>query len=110
MAETFKNASNDNVSSVSAETLYTAPASTTGIVLGVAVANKSANTVAATLTFLDDSAGTSTQMLPAVQIPGNTTLEILAGQKYILEAGDSITALADTANSIDITMGVLELS
>jgi len=109
MAEVFKNASLVNVSDSSAQTLYTA-SSVTGIVLGVALANKSANTVGITLNFNDSSASTSTEMLSNVQIPGNTTLEVLAGQKYILEDGDSLSAQSDTASSIDITMGVLELS
>lgn len=110
MAETFKNASLVDVNNASADTLYTAPVATTSIVLGVAIANKSANTVGVTLNFTDTSASTTTQMIPDVQIPGNTTLEVLAGQKYILETGDVMTAQSDTASSIDITMGVLELS
>ena len=110
MAEVFKNASKVSVSNSSADTIYTAPSSTTSIVLGVAIANKTSNTVALTLSFTDSSASTTTQMIPAVQIPGNTTMEVLAGQKYILETGDSLKALADTATAIDITMGVLELS
>ena len=110
MAEVFKNASLVDVDNSSADTLYTAPSATTSIVLGVAIANKSSNTVGLKLSFTDSSASTTTEMIPNVQIPGNTTLEVLAGQKYILETGDSLTALADTASSIDITMGVLELS
>lgn len=108
--ESFKNASKVSVSNSSADTLYTAPSLTTSIVLGVAIANKTSNVVAVTLSFTDTSASTTTQMIPAVQIPANTTLEVLAGQKYILEAGDSLTALASTGSAIDITMGVLELS
>lgn len=110
MAEVFKNASKADVSTGSADTLYTAPAATTSIVLGAAIANKSSNTVGVTLKFVDTSAGSTTQMIPNVQIPGNTTLEILAGQKYILETGDSLTVQADAGTSIDITLGVLELS
>ena len=110
MAEVFKNASVVDVSDSSANTLYTAPASTTSIVLGAAIANKSGNTVAVTMSFNDTSGSKTTQMIPSVQIPANTTLEVLAGQKYILETGDSLTVLADTASSIDITLGVLELS
>lgn len=110
MAEVFKNASKVDVSTGSADTLYTAPASTTSIVLGAALANKSGNTVAVTLSFTDTSAGTTSQMIPAVQIPPNTTLEVLAGQKYILETGDTLKVQADTASSIDVTLGVLELS
>ncbi len=109
MANTFKSASVSNVGT-SAGTFYTCGAGKTTVVLGAAVANKSGNIVAVTLNFVDSSASVTTQLLPAVQIPPNTTLEVLAGQKYILEAGDYLTALADTASSIDITMGIMEIS
>lgn len=110
MANTFKNASLTDVTNGSAENLYTTPVGTTTVVLGAAIANKSPNTVSVTLSFSDDSAGTFTDLISGVQIPGNTTLEVLAGQKYILEPSDSLLAAADTADSIDITMGVMEIS
>ena len=110
MAETFKNANLKDVSDTSADTLYTAPASTTSIVLGAAIANKSGNSVGVTLTFSDVSGGNDSALLSGVQIPPNTTLEVFAGQKYILETGDYLTALSDTASAIDVTLSVLELS
>lgn len=110
MAETFKNASLQNVSNSSAQTLYTAPSATSTIVLGAALANKTGNTISATLNFVDSSATTTTKMLSAVQIPPNTTLEVFSGQKYVLETGDSLTALASAGTSLDITLAVLELS
>lgn len=110
MANNFKNASLQNVSASSAATLYTAPSATTSIVLGAALSNKSANTITATITFTDTSALTTTTILPAVQIPPNTTLEVFAGQKYVLEATDQLKALSSIANSLDVFLSVLELS
>jgi len=112
MAETFKNAIIADVSgdSASPDTLYTAPGSTTSIILGVAIANKTSNSRNCTLTFTDTSASSTTEMLGDVGIPGNTTLEVLAGQKYILETGDILKAYSDADSSIDITAGILELS
>ena len=110
MAETFKNASLVNVNNSADATLYTAPSGATSIVLGVAIANKTANEVTAKIKFTDTSASTTTELLSDVGIPGNTTLEVLAGQKYILEAGDTLEARAGTASALDITLGVLELT
>jgi len=110
MAEIFKNASLQNVSNSSAATLYTVPASTTAIVLGAALANKTSNNITATLRFVDTSASTTTQMLSGVQIPPNTTLEVFAGQKYVLETGDQLTVLSSAASALDVTLAVLELS
>lgn len=110
MAEVFKNASLQNVVDTTDTTIYTAPASTTTIVLGVAIANKTGSEVTAKVKFTDSSASTTTELLSDVAIPGNTTLEVLAGQKYILETGDSLSARSGTASALDITLGVLELS
>jgi hypothetical protein len=110
MAETFKNANISSVSNGAADTLYTAPAGATCIILGAAVANKTGNSVGITLTFNDTSSGVNSDLLSTVQIPANTTLEVFAGQKYVLETGDSLTALSDTASAVDITLSVLELT
>jgi len=110
MAETFKNASLVNVNNSADATLYTAPSGATSIVLGVAIANKTANEVTAKIKFTDTSASTTTELLSDVGIPGNTTLEVLAGQKYILEAGDVLAARAGAATALDVTVGILELT
>jgi len=111
MAEVFKNASVANVGTSSANTIYTAPSSTTSIVLGAAIANKSDTTsVGVTVYFYDSSANTTTRLLSEVQIPVLTTLEVLAGQKYVLEDSDYISVQSDTASAVDITVGLLEIS
>ena len=90
MENTFKNASIASVPTngfSSGGTLYTCPASTQTVVLGLAIANKPTNAVSVQVQFTDSSASNATfQLLENVSIPANTTLETLAGQKYILEA------------------------
>ena len=59
--------------------------------------------------FQDTSASNATfQLLENVSIPANTTLETLAGQKYILEATDILKVKAGTASAIDVVMGLME--
>ena len=110
MANTFKNAALANVSNGSYDTLYTAPSATTTVVLGVALANKSSAGITATLQFIDTSAGTTHQLLHGVTIPGNTTLEVLAGQKYILETGDLLKVQADATSALDVVLGIMEIT
>ena len=110
MANTFKNAALADVDSTAYDTLYTCPSATTTIVLGVAIANKTAQAVNITVQFNDDSANTSHQLLEQVDIPGRTTLEVLAGQKYVLEAADTLTCKAGANTSIDVTMGLMEIT
>ena len=108
MANTFKNAALANVSNGSYATLYTCPSGTQTVVLGLAVANKTTNAVTVQVQFRDTSATADFQLLENVSIPANTTLETLAGQKYILEAGDILKVKAGTGSALDVVMGLME--
>jgi len=108
MANTFKNAALANVSSGSYDTLYTAPAATQVVVLGLAIANKTTSAVTVKVQFTDSSASTTHQLLEDVSIPANTTLETLAGQKYILEAADILKVQAGTGSALDVVLGIME--
>jgi len=108
MANTFKNAALADVSTGSYDTLYTAPASTQVVVLGLAIANKTTSAVTVKVQFTDTSAATTHQLLEDVSIPANTTLETLAGQKYILEATDVLKVQAGTGSALDVVLGIME--
>ena len=108
MANTFKNAALANVSNSSYQTLYTSPASTQTVILGLAIANKTTNAVTVQVQFTDTSASTTFQLLENVSIPANTTLETLAGQKYILEATDILKVKAGTGSAVDVVLGFME--
>ena len=56
MANTFKNASLVSVNHAALATLYTCPAATTGIILGLALTNKTDNSVNASVQLTDTSA------------------------------------------------------
>ena len=111
MANTFKNAIKSNVNNGSYHSLYTAPSSSgnTAIILGLALANKTTSAVTVKVQITDTSASNATiQLLEDVSIPANTTLEVLGGQKYILETGDVLKVRAGTATAIDAFLGVME--
>lgn len=111
MANTFKNASLSNVNHAAYATLYTCPTSTTAIILGIAIANKSAAAVTVKVQMTDSSDSNATRMLlNDVSIPGNTTLEVLAGQKYVLEASDILKIQAGTASSLDAVLGLMQIT
>ena len=108
MANTFKNAGLANVSNSSYQTLYTAPSATQPVILGLAIANTTTNAVTVQVQFRDGSASADFQLLENVSIPANTTLETLAGQKYILEATDLLKVKAGTGSAIDVVLGFME--
>lgn len=107
MANTFKNAHSANVAT-SYATIYTATGVTT-VILGMSLCNKSAATITASVQ-MQDAGSAARVMLNDVSIPAGSTLEVLSGQKYILENTDTIQAKASAANALDVVMGVMEIS
>ena len=110
MANTFKNASLVSVNHAALATLYTCPGSTTGIILGLALTNKTDNSVNATVQLTDTSASITPLLLNEVTIPANTTLEVFAGQKYVLETGDILKVQASVATSLDAVLGLMQIT
>ena len=108
MANTFKNAIKSNVNNGSYHPLYTAPSSTTSIILGLALANKTTSAVTVKVQITDAAPSGTIQLLEDVSIPANTTLEVLGGQKYVLEAEDILKIQAGTGTAIDAFLGVME--
>ena len=115
MANTFKNASSKSVDHSAFEILYTCPSATTAIILGLAITNKTDNSVTASVQFIDSSASGSAAdkerlLLNEVSIPANTTLEVFAGQKYVLETGDILKVQASAATSLDAVLGLMQIT
>ncbi|MBV30872.1 MAG: hypothetical protein CL504_09575 [Actinobacteria bacterium] len=111
MANTFKNAFAADVNHAAYVDLYTAPSSTTTVILGLAICNKTATAVDATVQIQDTSASNADfQVLDTVSIPARTTLEVLAGQKYILETTDVLRVKSGTASALDVSLGIMEIT
>tara|TARA_R100000700_G_C3047787_1_gene68593 strand:+ start:62 stop:397 length:336 start_codon:yes stop_codon:yes gene_type:complete len=111
MANTFKNAKAIDVSNSSAVSLYTVPSSTTTILLGLTLANKNAAARTVTVTWTDASdSDNATTLLNEVSVPGDTSLEVFAGQKIVLMTSDVLKVLASAASSIDATVSYMEIT
>ncbi len=111
MANTFKNKFAANVNNSAYVDLYTVPSSTTTIILGLALCNKTASAVNVTVQMQDTSdSNNDFQVLDTVSIPPRTTLEVLSGQKYVLEATDVLRVKAGTGSALDAILGIMEIS
>ena len=110
MANTFKSVGMLDVTT-GYTTLYAAGSGVTTVILGLALCNKTADAVDVTVQMQDTSASSADfQVLDTVSIPGRTTLEVLAGQKYILETTDVLRVKAGTASAIDAILGIMEIT
>lgn len=112
MANTFKQTPIDG-SSTGADTYvstYTAPATAgnVAVVIGMMVTNLSASEIKVTSKITQSS--TDYVFLNNVPVPTGTTLEIMTGNKIVLEAGDSISVKSDTANSFNVFTSSLEIT
>ena len=104
MANDFKG--KQSVGVTSAATVYTAPANKDSIILELDIANTTAAAVTASAEVLDSSASTDAYIVKDAPIPAGSSLQVISGQKVILETGDSIRVTASGA--CDVVCSILE--
>ena len=108
MANTFKLKTKANVG-VTSENIYVVPNATTTTVIGITLANISGGSinvgVGITSTSSDD-----VSVLKNVPIPQGSSLEVMQGNKIVLETTDTITVKSDVNNSLDVSLTILEMT
>ena len=117
MANDFKRICTPNVSNSSNSTIYAVPAGASSaalesIVIGITMANKTSSGITASI-FIDNEDGSNdVYIVKDASIPAGASLEVMSGNKLVLQNdgtnGDNLEALASAANSLDVTVSVLE--
>ena len=114
MANTFKLSSKAGVTS--ADVIYTV-ASRTTIILGLILGNTTTSQVTATVTLTSDTANRTNandevnqtvELITNAPIPAGSSLELLAGNKVVLETTDSISVTATGAT--DVALSYMEIT
>ena len=108
MANVFKLATKANVG-VTTVGIYTAPMSTTSTVIGITLANVSGSGINVTV-GIARSVSDNINILKNVPIPQGSTLEVMQGNKIVLEQADYVTAKSDVNSSLDVAVTVLEMT
>ena len=115
MANTFKLSSKAGVTS--ADVIYTVASSTTTIILGLILGNTTTSQVTATVTLTSDTANRThannevnqpVELITNAPIPAGSSLELLAGNKVVLETTDSISVSATGAT--DVALSYMEIT
>ena len=83
------------------------PAATTTVVLGITLANITTATIYATV-LLENADGDNIHLLKDIPIPTGSSVEVMSGNKLILETGDILKTKSDSANSIDTALSIME--
>ena len=116
MANDFKRICTPSVSNSSNSTIYAVPnnsgAAVESIVIGITAANKTSSGVTIDI-FIDNEDGSNdVYIVKGASIPAGASLEVMSGNKLVLQNdgtnGDNLEALASAANSVDVTVSVLE--
>ena len=100
----FKNAIKTNVTTV--QTLYSTPASKTSILIELDVANTTTASQTVDVQVVDNSASATGYLVKGAPVPAGSALQVVAGQKILLEAQDSIKIIATGA--VDVIGSLLE--
>ena len=98
-------------------TLYTVPAGAgssalESIVIGITMANKSNSGITGSI-FIDNEDGSNDVFIVKdASIPAGSSLEVMSGNKLVLQNdgsnADNLEGISSAANSLDITVSVLE--
>ena len=116
MANTFKLKSNANMPATAGTplTLYTCPGSTTTIVLGLLLCNNDSSQRTVDVKIESDTSDTETNatvfLTKDTPIPATSSLELLAGNKIVLQATDVLKVDSDVAGKIDATLSIMEIT
>ena len=110
MANTFKLKTKNNVG-VTTVGIYTAPSSTTTVVIGITLSNTSGAGVNVGVGITRPTAsGDDVELLKNAPIPQGSTLEFMGGNKGVLETEDTVTVSSDTASSVDAALTIMEIT
>tara|TARA_A100001011_G_scaffold361636_1_gene409891 strand:+ start:999 stop:1325 length:327 start_codon:yes stop_codon:yes gene_type:complete len=108
MANTFKSVTSGSIGTTVVP-VYTCPSSTTTIVLGASIANIASSPIAGTIK-LNKNGGDTVHVVKQAPVPNGSSIEVMAGNKVVLEASDKLEFQSDTADSVDTIISLLEIT
>jgi len=116
MANTFKLTTNAGLTT-SLDDQYTTPGSTTTIEVGMSVSNTSASSITVDVVIVSSTSDNrrtgnneTVHLVKSAPVPSGSSLEIMSGNKLVLETGDKIQALASTTGVADLLISYMEIT
>jgi len=107
MANTFKRKILANVDTT-LDPIYTVPATTTSVVLGLTLANVSGASITASIQLETVGSG-NVYIVKNIPIPSGSSIELMAGNKTVMETTDILNISGSAINSIDATLSIMEM-
>jgi len=108
MANTFKLKTKASVG-VTTQNVYVVPSATTTTVIGITLANVSGSGINVGVGITRATAD-NVSVLKNVPIPQGSSLEVMQGNKIVLEATDTLTVKSDVNSSLDVSLTIMEMT
>ena len=116
MANTFKVKTNDAMPTNAGQplALYTVPSSTTTVILGLMLCNVHTSQVTASVKLESDTSDTETNadvlLVKDIPIPVGSTVELLSGNKVVMQTTDVLKIDCSVAAKIDAALSIMEIT
>ena len=112
MANTFKSVTSGSIGTTLTG-VYTCPSSTTAIVLGASLANTHTSPIGGSIKVAKDGSAAGQDdvfIVKAAPVPVGSSVEVMAGNKVVLQAADALQFQSDAASSLDVVVSLLEIT
>ena len=113
MANTFKLKTKAGIDA-SLLTIYTVPANTKTVIIGLTIANvKGASVTADAQVVTASSSGENADdvyLIKDIPLPAGSSIEIMSGNKIVLEAGDIVKVKGSVTDAVDALLSVMEIT
>ena len=118
MANTFKVITHTGMSNSAGppEALYTVPSSTTTVVIGLTLCNITTSSVLIDVHLESDTTNTgqaqnaNIHLAKDVPIAVGSSLELLTGGKYVLQATDILKIDSNVNGAVDVSLNIMEIT
>ena len=116
MANTFKLKTKSGVNGSALSTVYTVPANTTAVIIGLTISNIKGSSITADAQIVTASStgenADDVYIAKAIPLPAGSSIEVMSGNKIILQAGDVVKSGGSNAsgNDADIILSIMEIT
>ena len=113
MANTFKLKTKAGIDA-SLVKVYTVPADTTTVVIGLTIANIKGASVTADAKIVSDTSDSETNadvyIAKDIPLPAGSSVEVMAGNKIVLQATDEVWVSGSVTDSVDVILSIMEIT
>ena len=116
MANVFKLKTKTGVNGAALTSVYTVPANTTTVIIGLTIANIKGASITGDIQIVTASSSgenaDNVYLVKDVPLPSGSSMEIMSGNKIILNAGDIVKASGSNSsgNDADIILSIMEIT